>query len=336
MVKAIKDQVDRYLHVMVYGEFVESPQVKLAEALCKTLPSNLNNCYLVNSGTEATEGAMKLAKRFTGRSEIIACRKAYHGSSQGALSLSGEETFKRAYRPLLPDIQFVEYGNVDDIEKITNRTAAIFLETIQGEAGVRAASRDYFQLLRKRCSETGTLLILDEIQCGMGRTGTFWAFEHFDFVPDILLAAKGLGGGMPIGAFIASKEMMQSLTEKPILGHITTFGGHPVSAAAALATVQTIQEEELPNRAEEVAYLFKQNLNHPKINEIRNQGLMMAMDLGSFDLVQKLMHSAFEKGLITDWFLFNDTSIRIAPPLVISDEEVLKACDILTACLDNL
>ncbi|HSF53620.1 MAG TPA: aspartate aminotransferase family protein, partial [Algoriphagus sp.] len=238
VIGAIQEQLDKYLHLMVYGEYVQTPQTLLAKALCDTLPPHLDNVYLVNSGSEAVEGALKLAKRFTNRREIISCVNAYHGSSHGSLSVGGNEIFKRAYRPLLPGISHIQYGKNSDLEKITSETAAVILETIQGEAGIRVAEMDYFKALRKKCDETGALLILDEIQAGFGRTGKFWAFDHFDIIPDILVCAKGMGGGMPIGAFIANKEVMGALKNNPLLGHITTFGGHPVSAAASLATVR--------------------------------------------------------------------------------------------------
>lgn len=333
VVKAIKEQADKYLHLMVYGEFVQSPQVQLAEALCKTLPSTIDNCYLVNSGSEAIEGALKLAKRYTGRREIISCYQAYHGSSHGALSIGGSEEFKRAYRPLLPGISHFRYGHVEDLAMITQQTAAVVIETIQGEAGVRIATSDYFKKLRQRCTEMGALLILDEIQCGFGRTGSFWAFEQMGIEPDVVVCAKGMGGGMPIGAFLAPQKLMAVFKSNPLLGHITTFGGHPVSAAASLATVQILQEENLIAQVNAKAECFKNQLKHPKIKNIRNQGLMMAVEFESFEVLKPIIDKAIEKGVVTDWFLFCDNSMRIAPPLTITEEEIDTACTIIMSSI---
>ncbi|OOG72408.1 aspartate aminotransferase family protein [Algoriphagus sp. A40] len=335
VIAAIQSQLDKYLHLMVYGEYVQTPQTVLAKALCDTLPSQLDNVYLVNSGSEAVEGALKLAKRYTNRREIISCVNAYHGSSHGSLSVGGNEIFKRAYRPLLPGISHIHYGEASDLGKITDQTAAIIIETIQGEAGIRVAKKDYFLALRKKCNETGTLLILDEIQAGFGRTGKFWAFEHFDIVPDILVCAKGMGGGMPIGAFIANKEVMGVLKNNPLLGHITTFGGHPVSAAASLATVQILKEENLIEQVEAKAELFKSLLIHPKIKSIRNKGLMMAVEFESFEELKPIIDRAIELGVITDWFLFCDDSMRIAPPLVITEEEIREACKVILKAIEE-
>ncbi len=335
VMEAIHAQLDKYLHLMVYGEFVQSPQVQLAKALCATLPPTLDNVYLVNSGSEAVEGALKLAKRFSNRREIISCVNAYHGSSHGSLSVGGNEIFKRAYRPLLPGVKNIRYGNLDDLHQITTETAAVILETIQGEAGIRVADQSYFTALRERCNATGTLLILDEIQAGFGRTGTFWAFEQFDIVPDILVCAKGMGGGMPIGAFIAGKQLMGALKENPLLGHITTFGGHPVSAAASLATIRVIQEEKLLEQVAAKAALFKKLLVHPKIQEIRNQGLMMAVKFDSFDTLKPIIDRAIANGVVTDWFLFCDDAMRIAPPLIITHSEIEKACSIILQAIDG-
>jgi acetylornithine/succinyldiaminopimelate/putrescine aminotransferase len=338
--EAIHNQVDKYLHLMVYGEYVQSPQVLLAEALVNTLSNittqkdKIDNVYLTNSGTEAVEGAMKLAKRYTGRQEIISCKNAYHGATQGALSISGSENFKRNFRPLLPETRTIEYGNIDDLTHITSKTAAIFIETIQGEAGIRIASETYFKALEARCLETGTLLVLDEIQCGFGRTGTFWAFEQYGIYPDILLSAKGMGGGMPIGAFMASQKIMGVFKNNPILGHITTFGGHPVSAAASFATLNVIFDEKLFQSVNDKAERIKHKLFHPKIKEIRNKGLMMAVEFESFDILKPIIDEAIEQGVITDWFLFCDNSMRIAPPLTITNEEIDWACDIILNCLN--
>ena len=337
--QAIHSQVDRYLHLMVYGEYVQTPQILLAEALVKTLTNGcrrypvLDNVYFTNSGTEAVEGAMKLAKRYTGRQEIISCVNAYHGATQGALSLSGSENFKRNYRPLLPEIKQIRHGNFEDIQLITCRTAAIFIEIIAGEAGVRIPDYQYFIELRKQCDLTGTLLIIDEIQTGFGRTGTFWAFQQFGFYPDVLLCAKGMGGGMPIGAFIANQKIMSVFKNNPILGHITTFGGHPVSCAASLATLNVILEENLLDKLKDKAQIFKDLLIHERIKEVRNQGLMMAVEFEDFDTLKPIIDRAIEGGIITDWFLFCDNSMRIAPPLIITEEEISKACSIIVSSI---
>jgi acetylornithine/succinyldiaminopimelate/putrescine aminotransferase len=335
VLEAIQQQLDKYLHLMVYGEYVQTPQVALAKALCDTLPKSLNNVYLVNSGSEAIEGAMKLAKRFTGKPNFISCVNAYHGSSHGSLSIGGNEVFKRAYRPLLPGINHIHYGSFSDLEKIDDRTAGVIIETIQGEAGIRVACTEYFKAVRKRCDETGTLLILDEIQCGFGRTGKFWAFEHFDIIPDIVVSAKGMGGGMPIGAFIANQEVMAVFKNNPLLGHITTFGGHPVSAAASLATIQILQTENLLESVDQKADLFKSLLQHPKIKSIRNKGLMMAVEFDSFEILKPIIDRAIELGVITDWFLFCDDSMRIAPPLTISEAEIKDACRLILKAIDQ-
>ena len=326
---AIQNQLNRYMHVMVYGEFVQSPQVDLAQALASTLPSPLDSCYLVNSGSEAIEGAIKLAKRYTGRPNLISCENAYHGSSHGALSVCGSEDFKQAYRPLLPGVRHIRYGEVDDLQYIDNSVAAMLIETVQGEAGVISANKHYFQALREKCDQTGTLLILDEIQAGFGRTGYFWAFERYDIVPDIIVAAKGMGGGMPIGTFIASAEMMACFKNNPMLGHISTFGGHPVSAAASVATLHVIRQEKLYGSAESKADRFRQNLKHPAIKEIRSVGLMMAIEFGSFDILKPIIDRAIALGVVTDWFLYCDSAMRLAPPLVISEEEIDNACSLI-------
>ena len=332
---AIHEQVDQYLHVMVYGEYIQSPQTQLAKALVDTLPAGLDNVYLVNSGSEAIEGAMKLAKRYTNRRNLISCTNAYHGSTQGALSIGGNEEFKRGYRPLLPGTSQIFYGSFSDLAKITEDTAAVVIETIQGEAGIRVSCTTYFQALRARCTEVGALLILDEIQAGFGRTGTFWAFEQFDIVPDILVCAKGMGGGMPIGAFIANKEVMGVFKSNPLLGHITTFGGHPVSAAASLATLRVLQEEQLIAEVGEKAKLFRSLLIHPQIKAIRNQGLMMALEFESFEVLKPIIDRAIQLGVITDWFLFCDDNMRIAPPLTISLDEIRDACALILQAIDG-
>jgi len=337
--QAIHKQVDKYLHLMVYGEYVQTPQLLLAEALVDTLDKGcrkypvLDNVYFTNSGTEAVEGAMKLAKRFTGRQEIISCVNAYHGATQGALSLSGSENFKRNYRPLLPEIKQIRHGNFEDISQISCRTAAVFIEIIGGEAGVRVPDAQYFIELRRQCDLTGTLLVIDEIQTGFGRTGTFWAFEQFDFYPDVMLCAKGMGGGMPIGAFIANQKVMSVFKNNPILGHITTFGGHPVSCAASLATLQVILEEKLLEDVKRKAEIFKNLLVHHRIKEIRNQGLIMAVEFEDFETLKPIIDRAMLGGIITDWFLFCDNSMRIAPPLTITEEQIVKACQVILSSI---
>ena len=333
--QATKDQIDKHMHVMVYGEYVQSPQSKLAEKLASKLPQNISVSFFVNSGSEAVEGALKLAKRHTGRRKIISCTNSYHGSTHGSLSVGGDENQKRAFRPLLPGIQHINFGEEKALNAITEETAAFIVETIQGEAGVIQASKKYWKAVRKKCDETGTLLILDEIQCGVARTGKFSAFEHYDITPDILCLAKGLGGGMPIGAFISSKEIMQTLEENPILGHITTFGGHPVSCAAALATLEALEEENILDSVIEKSELFKKHLIHPEIKEIRNLGLLMAVKFSGFDIVKKIIDESAKSGLLTDWFLYCNNSIRIAPPLNISNEEIIESCKILLDSIDK-
>lgn len=336
VVNAIKNQVDLYMHTLVYGEFVLSPQIKLVSLLTSLLPENLSSVYLVNSGSEATEGAMKLAKKYTGRSEIISAKFAYHGSTQGAASLMFPATFTEAFFPLLPHINHIDFNCLSCLDRITNKTAAVILETVQAEFGVRLPHGDFLKQVADRCKSTGTLLILDEIQTGMGRTGSLFAFSQYGVIPDILLLAKGLGGGMPIGAFISSKKIMSGLSENPVLGHITTFGGHPVSSAAAFATLQFLIDSDLISLVQAKSDRFISKLKHPFIKEIRHAGLLMALDLDNADLVRKVIHLAIEKGLITDWFLFNDRSLRIAPPLTITFEEIDEACSILMECLNEV
>ncbi|HMU99239.1 MAG TPA: aspartate aminotransferase family protein [Chitinophagales bacterium] len=336
VVNAIQQQAQTYMHTLVYGEFIQSPQVQLAKYLSDLLPENLNSIYFTNSGAEATEGAMKLAKRFTGKPEIISCVNAYHGSTQGALSLLGDEFFKSAFRPLLPDTRQIRYNNLEDIELITERTAAIFLESVQAEAGVIAPTKEFLIAVRQKCNETGTLLVLDEIQTGCGRTGKLFAFEHFGILPDIILLAKGLGGGMPIGCFISDKKILQSLTHNPVLGHITTFGGNAVCCAAALANIQTIHQQELYIDVPKKAALFLQLLKHPKIKKINNFGLLMAVYLDSFEQIHQVIQYCLKNGLITDWFLFANNCLRIAPPLIITEDEIQASCSILLAALDTL
>ena len=331
---AIQQQLDKYLHLMVYGELVQSPQVLLAKRLVQTLPPTLDNVYFVNSGSEAIEGALKLAKRFTGNSEIIYFENSYHGSSHGALSIMGNEYFKQAYRPLLPDTRMIRINEMADLQYITHSTACVVLETIQGEAGVRIPTDAYMTALAARCKETNTLLILDEIQTGFGRTGIFWAFEHFGICPDILVCAKGMGGGMPIGAFISSKEIMNSLSENPVLGHITTFGGHPVSCAASLAVIEVIVNDHLLKDIADKEALFHQLLQHPKIKGIRSVGLMMAVEFESYAVLKKIIDKAIALGVLTDWFLHCDNSMRIAPPLTITIAEIEFACAKILQAID--
>src|SRR5688572_24019511 len=335
VVQAIKDQVDRHLHVMVYGEYIQSTPNLLAKKLSDLLPPNLNCSYFVNSGTEANEGALKLAKRFTGRTQIVSCRKSYHGSTHGSLSVSGNEVKKQAFRPLLPDVQFITFNDSDDLDLITEKTACVIIETIQGDAGVRVPSKAYMTALRKKCDETGALLILDEIQCGMGRTGTLFAFEQFDIVPDILTVAKAFGGGLPIGAFISDKKIMSCLTHDPMLGHITTFGGNPVCCASALATLKVIEDEKLLDDVEEKGKLFEKLLTHPRIIEVRRIGLMFAIDFESAELVNRIVLKAKELGVICYWFLSLPTSFRIAPPLTITNDQIKESCDIILKAIDN-
>jgi acetylornithine/N-succinyldiaminopimelate aminotransferase len=344
VVRAIQHQAEQYLHVMVYGEVLQSPQVQYAALLAKHLPPSLDCVYFTNSGAEAVEGAMKLAKRLTGRTEIIACHNSYHGSTQGALSILGDEYWRNAFRPLLPDIRHIRHNDMDSLQWITGRTACIILETIQAEGGVLAPATEWMTALRKRCDETGTLLILDEIQVGFGRTGTLWGFEHYGIVPDVLLLGKALGGGMPLGAFIAGNDKMQSLADNPVLGHITTFGGHPVSCAAGKAAMEALLNEGLIQAVSGKEQLFLSLLRHKGIKSVRSKGLMLAVELDSFDTVKKviaagmsggLLPSAANKGIFTDWFLFAANCIRIVPPLVITEEEIAQACYILLRALDE-
>lgn len=329
VVDAIKNQVDKYMHLMVYGEFVQSPQTELAEKLSKELPGTLSSVYFTNSGSEANEGALKLAKRYTGRREIIACNNAYHGSTQGVLSIIGSDFFKQGYQPLLPETKTINFNSFNDLDVITTNTACVIVEPVQGEAGIISPEKGYLEALRKKCNETGTLLIFDEIQTGFGRTGSLFAFQKFDVIPDILTIAKGMGGGMPIGAFIASKEIMQVLTQNPVLGHITTFGGHPVSCAASKACLEAILEEKLMDSVEEKSQRFVSQLKHPLIKEVRRNGLLIAVQFENYEFNKKVIDTCIENGLLTDWFLFNDSSMRIAPPLIISNEEIDLACAII-------
>lgn len=326
---AILEQVEKYTHVMVYGEFVQQPQVELCKYICKHLPTELQSVYLTNSGTEATEGALKLAKRYTGRSEIIAAKNAYHGNTQGAMSICGNEQQNSAYRPLIPGVKFISFNNDNDIQYITSRTAAVILETIQGGAGFIVPQNDYLLKVKKRCKEVGALLILDEIQTGIGRTGKLFGFENYNVSPDILIVGKGLGGGMPIGAFIASTEMMAVFKKNPVLGHITTFGGHPVIAASALATCKEIVNSSLMEEALDKEKLFRNLLQHHAIKEIRGKGLMLAIIMETPDIASEVILKALKNGLLLFGLLYEEKAIRITPPLNVSHDEIEKGCSIL-------
>ena len=326
---AIKEQVDKYMHLMVYGEYVQAPQVQLAKQLTTLLPKSLNCVYLVNSGAEATDGALKLAKRVTGRSEIVAFKHAYHGSTHAALSLNSEEYYKNAFRPLLPDIRFLTNGNHAELELITDKTACVIIEIVRGEAGYIPTDDIFLQALRKRCDEYCVLLIFDEIQTGMGRTGKMFAFEHSGVVPDILLLGKALGAGMPIGAFIARHEMMMTLAENPMLGHITTFGGHPVIAAAAYAGIQELLSHNWIAEVSQKEALFRELLVHPAIKNINGKGLMLSLEFETFEFTKALIDACIVDGLISDWFLFATNRLRIAPPLIITEKQIQEACIII-------
>ena len=336
VVAAIKKQLDSYMHVMVYGEYIQSPAVKLTKLLASHLPKNLDKTYLTNSGTEAIDGAMKLARRYTGRSEIIAAKNAYHGNTMGALSIMGYEERKQPFRPLIPDIRFIEFNNLSDLSKITTKTAAVILETIQGGAGFIEPKNGYLIRVQEKCNELGALLILDEIQPGIGRTGTLFGFENYNCIPDVVVTGKGLGGGMPIGAFTASEHMMDSLSEHPKLGHITTFGGHPVIAAAALATLEEITTSNLIADTLVKEALIRKHLQHPLIKEIRGKGLMLALLLDSSEIANKVVLQAKENGLILFWLLYEPKAVRITPPLTISEEEIVKGCHIIQNILNSL
>ncbi|WP_341215201.1 aspartate aminotransferase family protein [uncultured Wocania sp.] len=336
VVNAIKSQLDKYMHVMVYGEYIQKPAVELTKLLAKQLPSSLEKTYLTNSGTEAIEGALKLAKRATGRSEIIAANKAYHGNTMGSMSVMGFEERKQAFRPLLPNVRFIDFNKDADLEHITTKTACVILETIQGGAGFIVPSNNYLQKVQKRCNEVGALLILDEIQPGIGRTGKLFGFQHYNCIPDILVTGKGLGGGMPIGAFTASSKLMDLLSDNPKLGHITTFGGHPVIAASALATLQEVTESNLMQQALEKEQLFRKLLVHPLIKDIRGKGLMLAIITPSDTITNALILKCQDAGLILFWLLFESKAVRITPPLTISNEEITKGCNIIIDILNVL
>jgi acetylornithine/N-succinyldiaminopimelate aminotransferase len=327
VIETIKKQLDQYMHIMVYGELIQSPQVQYAHLLTEHLPPTLNSVYFTNSGAEAVEGAMKLAKRVTGRTEIIGFKNSYHGSTQGALSIIGDEYWRNSFRPLLPGIQHLSYNSFEDLQYINEQTACVITETVQAEAGIIAPQKEWIHALQDRCKETGTLLILDEIQAGFGRTGQLWGFQNFNVIPDILLLGKALGGGMPLGAFIAAKELMDRLTDNPVLGHITTFGGHPVCCAAGMASLKILLESQIDVKSKEQQ--FRSMLVHPKIKAVRSFGLWMAVEFDSFDTCKKVIDKCIEGGVITDWFLFASNCMRISPPLTISPAEIDTACQVI-------
>jgi len=334
IINAVKKQLDKYSHVMVYGEYIQSPQYKLAKLLADNLPKNLSTTYFTNSGAEAIEGAIKLAKRATGLSEIISCKDSYHGSTQGALSIMGNEYHKAKYRPLLPNCNQIIYNDVNSLKKITNKTAAVVIEPIQGASGFITPENNFLQKVRERCTQTGTLLIFDEIQTCYGRLGTLFGFEKYNIVPDVLCIAKGMGGGMPIGAFIASWELMNLLSFEPKLGHITTFGGHPINCAASLACLRYLLSNNIMQEVEQKEQLFRMHLKHPNIKEVRGKGLMLAIEFNCEELAQKAVEKSIEKGLILFYFLFTKTAIRITPPLTISKEEIIKGCRIIREIIE--
>ncbi len=333
VIGAIHQQLDAYLHIMVYGELVETPQVQYAKLLTDHLPASLNTVYFTNSGAEAVEGAMKLAKRVTGRTQVAAFNNSYHGSTQGALSIIGDEYWRNAFRPLLPDVLHLAYNSFESLEEITEQTACVIAETVQAEAGIIVPSAEWMLALRNKCTETGALLILDEIQAGFGRTGKLWGFEHFAIVPDVLLLGKALGGGMPLGAFIADKKLMDAFTENPVLGHITTFGGHPVCCAAGIAAMKALLEEGWIEQVKQKEELCRSLLIHPSIKNVRSFGLWMAVEFDSFEMNKQVIDKCIEAGVLTDWFLFAGNCLRISPPLVITEKQIKKACQvILQAC----
>ena len=340
VVEAVQRQAADYMHIMVYGEMVERPQVEFARMLAEALPEPLDSVYFLNSGAEAVEGALKLAKRYTGRTEMISMRQAYHGSTHGAMSMMGApegEEWKNAFRPLLPDTKAIRFNCEEDLAQITERTACVLCEPVQGEAGVRPPKQGYLEALRKRCSEVGALLIFDEIQVGMGRTGEMFAMKKYGVTPDIVCLAKALGGGMPLGAFVSSLEIMSTLSHNPVLGHITTFGGHPVCCAAGLAAMKFLQDNKIVEDVERKGALYEELLkDHPAVKEIRRSGLLLAVELGQSEKLYRIMDLFIENGILSDWFLFCDTAFRISAPLVITDEEIRHSAEIIRKCLDNL
>ena len=336
VIEAIKKQLDQYLHIMIYGELIESPQVQYAKKLTDHLPKSLNSVFYTASGSEATEGAMKLAKRFTNRAQIVSFKNSYHGSTQGALSIMGDEYWRNAFRPLLPGTIQLRYNAFEDIELITEQTACVIAETIQAEAGVIVPQNGWLKALRKKCTATGTLLVLDEIQCGFGRNGSLWAFEQFDIVPDILLLGKALGGGMPLGAFISDKKIMNALTHDPVLGHINTFGGHPVCCAAGLAALNVLIEEDIIAAVKKKEQSFLSKLKHPAMLGVRSYGLMIAIEFENFEINKKIIDVLIAEGIFTDWFLFASNCLRIAPPLTISIDEIEMACNKIISCINRI
>lgn len=340
VVEAVQRQAADYMHIMVYGEMVERPQVELARLLAETLPEPLDSVYFLNSGAEAVEGALKLAKRYTGRTEMISMRRAYHGSTHGAMSMMGQpegEEWKNAFRPLLPDTKAIRFNHKEDLKQITERTACVLCEPVQGEAGVRPPEDGFLQALRERCSQVGALLIFDEIQVGMGRSGEMFAMQRYGVTPDIVCLAKALGGGMPLGAFVSSQEIMATLTHDPVLGHITTFGGHPVCCAAGLAAMRYLIDNKVVEDVERKGAMYEELLkDHPAVTEIRRSGLLLAVELGASEKLYRLMDLFIEEGILSDWFLYCDTAFRISPPLIISDEEIRDSVSLIRKCLDRL
>lgn len=333
VIKAVKDQVDQYMHLIVYGEFIETPQVAYAKLLTDHLPLTLNSVYFTNSGAEATEGAMKLAKRATGRSKIIACNKAYHGSTQGALSIIGDEYWRNAFRPLLPDIYHYDYNSDELINAVDSSTACVIIETVQAESGVNKPLREWIKTLRIKCAENGALLIFDEIQAGFGRTGSLWAFEQYNVVPDVLLLGKALGGGMPLGAFISDLKLMNTLTNNPVLGHITTFGGHPVSCAAGLAAMKVLLQNKWIEEVKAKEQVFLSLLQHHKIQSVHSAGLWLALEFDGFETCKTIIDRCIENGIVSDWFLFAPNCMRIAPPLITTNEEIRRVCSIILSAI---
>ncbi len=336
VVEAVKKQAEKYMHLMVYGEYIQSPQVEFARLLADQLPETLQSVYFVNSGSEANEAALKLAKRYTGRSEVIGFKHAYHGSTQALMSLISDTDWTKNFRPLLPGVKLLDYNVVEQLTEITEDVACVVVEAVQAEAGIIEGDYEFMQALKKRCEETGTLLLVDEIQTGFGRTGSLFAFQQYGITPDLFTIAKGMGGGMPIGAVVASKEIMDSFKTNPVLGHITTFGGHPVSAAAASANLKVLMEEGLIEKVKQKEQLFRQGLQHPKILSVRGRGLFLSVELAGFDEVQKMIQLGLKHGFVTDWFLFEDSRFRIAPPLIISEEEIKDVCEKMRKALDEL
>jgi acetylornithine/succinyldiaminopimelate/putrescine aminotransferase len=335
VVEAIKKQAESYMHLMVYGEYVQHPQTQYAKLLTSLLPEKLNCIYFTNSGTEATEGALKLAKRFTGRSEIICFKNSYHGSTHGALSVMGNEEYKQSFRPLLPDVKQIEFNHFSDLKQITDKTACVIIEPIQGEAGIHKANTEFLKELRKKCDETSTLLIFDEIQSGFGRTGMLFAFENYNVTPDVLLIAKGMGSGLPIGAFVSSEKIMSCLTSAPVLGHVTTFGGNAVCVAAAKATLEILVEEKLYLRADEIEKIIIEMMVHPKIKEVRITGALCAIEFGDIALNMDIINACIKKGIVTDWFLHCPTAMRIAPPLIITNKELRAALETILEIINE-